>query len=77
MYVNGEKVVDNNGCHGETERGGDQKFLKKGVHDLVVDMCEMGGGEVFKMRWQGPDSGNSKVKIPAKALKHPKAGLGF
>ena len=73
MYVNGEKVVDNNGCHGETERGGSQKMLKPGAHELVVDMCEMGGGEVFKMRWQGPDSGNSKVKIPAAALKHEKA----
>ncbi|CAE7209493.1 rsgI3 [Symbiodinium microadriaticum] len=72
MYLNGEKVVDNNGCHGETEKGSGDKFLKPGAHEIVVDMCEMGGGEVFKMRWKGPDSGNSKVKIPAAVLKHDK-----
>ena len=70
MYVNGQKVVDNNGCHGETEKGSSQTFLKAGAHELAVDMCEMGGGEVLKMRWQGPDSGNSKVTIPESALKH-------
>ena len=73
MYLNGEKVVDNNGCHGEQERGSGDKFLKPGAHEIVVDMCERGGGEVFKMRWKGPDSGNSKVKIPAAVLKHEKA----
>eukprot|EP00439_Symbiodinium_sp_Y106_P033651 s2404_g4.t1 len=72
MYLNGEKVVDNNGCHGEQERGSGDKFLKPGAHEIMVDMCEMGGGEVLKMRWKGPDSGNSKVKIPAAVLKHDK-----
>ncbi|CAE7845121.1 rsgI3, partial [Symbiodinium necroappetens] len=72
MYLNGEKVVDNNGCHGETEKGSGDKFLKPGAHEIVVDMCEMGGGEVLKMRWKGPDSGNSKVKIPTAVLKHDK-----
>ncbi|CAE7787575.1 unnamed protein product, partial [Symbiodinium sp. CCMP2456] len=73
MHLNGEKIVDNDDCHGERERGSGDKFLKPGAHEIVVDMCEMGGGEVFKMRWKGPDSGNSKVKIPATALKHEKA----
>ena len=73
MYLNGEKIVDNDDCHGERERGSGDKFLKPGAHEIVVDMCERGGGEVFKMRWKGPDSGNSKVKIPATALKHEKA----
>ena len=36
--------MDNNGCHGERERQG-EKFLAAGSYDLVVDMCEMGGGE--------------------------------
>ena len=41
---------------------------------------EMYGGENFKMRYQGPDTGNAKVKVPASVLKHEKAGcrvLGF
>ena len=73
MYLNGEKIVDNNGCHGSRERGSNDKFLKPGTHDIMVDMCERGGGEVFKMRWKGPDSDNSKVKIPARALQHVEA----
>ena len=72
LYLNGDKVVDNNGCHGERERSG-QKRLKPGAHKLVVDMCEMGGGEVLKMRYQGLDSHNHKVKIPKKVLKHDEA----
>ena len=30
----------------------------------------MGGGEVFKMRYEGPDTDNSKVPVPASALTH-------
>ena len=72
MYLNDEKVVDNDDCHGERERGSDQKYLKKGKHKLAVNMCEMGGGEVLKMHYKGPDTGNSKVKIPKSVLRHDK-----
>ena len=34
----------------ERERGSSDKFLLPGVHDLAVDMCEMYGGEILKMR---------------------------
>ncbi|CAE7241411.1 unnamed protein product [Symbiodinium sp. CCMP2592] len=74
MYLNGENVVDNNGCHGEHEKGSGDKFLKPGADEIVVHMCEKGGGEVLKMRWEGRDSGNSKVKIPAAVLKHEEDG---
>ncbi|CAE7375856.1 unnamed protein product, partial [Symbiodinium pilosum] len=70
MYLDGKKVVDNNGCHGEQERHSDQKFLKPGYHKLAVDMCELGGGEVLKMRYEGPDTDNKKITIPKKALKY-------
>ena len=70
MYLNGAKVVDNDGCHGEIEKHSNEMFLAAGVHSLVVDMCELGGGEVFKMRYQGPDTGNSKITVPMSALKH-------
>ncbi|CAE6914126.1 unnamed protein product [Symbiodinium natans] len=70
MWLNGEKVVDNDGCHGEEEQGSSDKFLLPGAHDLAVDMCEYWGGEVLKMRYQGPDSGNSKITIPGQALQH-------
>ena len=70
MYLNGAKVVDNDGCHGETEKHSEEMFLAAGVHSLVVDMCEVGDGEVFKMSYQGPDTGNSKITVPTSALKH-------
>ncbi|CAE7932869.1 unnamed protein product, partial [Symbiodinium necroappetens] len=46
LYLNGEKIVDNNGCHGaETEKSSQDKFLGRNVHSLVVEMCEVGDGE--------------------------------
>ena len=70
LHLNGEKLVDNNGCHGETEKHSHEKFLVAGVHSLVVDMCEVDGHEVLKMRYQGPDTDNSKITVPMSALKH-------
>ena len=79
LYLNGAKVVDNNGCHGEHEKSSGDTFLSAGTHELVVEMCEMGGGEVFKMRYEGPDTGNSKVTVPASALtrKHKNLAEGL
>ncbi|CAE7428907.1 unnamed protein product [Symbiodinium sp. CCMP2456] len=68
MWLNGEKVVDNGGCHGETEQGSD-KFPLPGAHDLTVHMCERWGGNVLKMRYQGPDTGNSKITVLEQALQ--------
>ncbi|CAE7843573.1 unnamed protein product, partial [Symbiodinium microadriaticum] len=70
MWLNGEKVVDNDGCHGEIELGSSEKFLLPGAHDLTVHMCERGGGENLKMRYQGPDTNNSKITVPEQALQH-------
>ena len=75
MYLNGDKLVDNDGCHGETEKPSHRKFLPVGLHHLVVDMCGKDGGEVLKMRYEGPDTSNSKITVPTSALKHSiKAG---
>ena len=40
MWLEGEKIVDNNDCHGERERGSSDKFLKPGAHGIKVEMCE-------------------------------------
>ena len=76
LYLDGEKVVDNDGCHGETEKSSEQKFLAAGSHKLAVEMCDVSGGEVFKMRYQGPDTSKSKITVPKWALKHSKACSG-
>ena len=77
LYLDGEKVVDNDGCHGETEKSSEQKFLAAGSHKLAVEMCDVSGGEVFKMRYQGPDTGNSKIAVPESALQHDIKALGL
>ncbi|CAE7552016.1 unnamed protein product [Symbiodinium natans] len=69
LYLDGEKIVDNNGCHPARERSG-VKFMKPGSHDLVVDFCEVDGGESVKFEYEGPDSHNSRVKVPKTVLKH-------
>ena len=73
MSLNGRQIVDNNGCHGERERTSGNQWLTPGYHLVGVDMCEKGGGEAMKLRYQGPDTGNRKVKVPQSALKHEKA----
>ncbi|CAE7335249.1 unnamed protein product [Symbiodinium natans] len=74
LYLDGKLVVDNDGCHGPLEKSSIEKFLSPGAHKLKVEMCERGGGETLKLQYSGPDTGNSKVKIPKSALKHAKAG---
>ena len=50
LYLNGQKLVDNNGCHGELERHSSHKFLSTGAYQLTVDMCQGVGGSGLKMR---------------------------
>ena len=72
LYLNGEKIVDNNGCHPEQERSSQSMTLAEGNHHLVVEMCERAGGENLKMRYEGPDTHGSKVAVPASVLMHSK-----
>ena len=62
--------MDNDGCHGERERHSHHKSLSVGAHHVVLDMCEMGGGQNFKFHYQGPDTGVAKVKVPSSVLRH-------
>ena len=73
LYLNGEKIVDNDGCHGRRERSSSSKLLSSGAHELIVDFCEAGGGERLYVHYEGPDTSNSKVTIPKEDLKHRKA----
>ena len=68
LYLNGER--NNNGCHGEQERSSHHMTMAEGSHHLVVEMCEMVGGENFKMRHEGPDTHNSKIAVPASVREH-------
>ncbi len=61
LYIDGKKVVDNDGNHGPQERGGSVS-LSKGRHAIEVHFIERTVGEMLEVRYAGP--GVSKQKIP-------------
>ncbi|NQT25282.1 chitobiase/beta-hexosaminidase C-terminal domain-containing protein [candidate division KSB1 bacterium] len=62
MFVNGQKVVENDGLHAaETQRGSID--LEAGSVDFEVIFFERGGGEVFYVEFEGP--GFDRQPIPA------------
>ena len=40
LYLDGKRIVDNNGCHGPQERASIEQTLSHGGHKLRVEMCE-------------------------------------
>ena len=65
LYIDGIKVVDNDGLHGANERSGNI-ILSSGDHYLTVDFFESGGGELITAQWEGP--GIPKQDIPSNLL---------
>ncbi len=67
LWIDDSLIVDNDGCHSEIEVGG-QIGLEKGLHKINVHFFENSGGEVLKVRFDGP--GIEKQVIPEQILKH-------
>ncbi len=67
LYIDGKKVVDNDGAHGMQERSG-TVTLSKGPHRIRVEFFQGGGGKGLEVHWNGP--GIDKQAIPAEFLKH-------
>ena len=67
LWIGDSLIVVNDGCHAEMEVGG-QIGLKKGLHKIKVHFFENEGGEVLKVRFDGP--GIEKQEIPKQILKH-------
>ncbi|MEK6481261.1 PA14 domain-containing protein [Catalinimonas sp. 4WD22] len=65
LYINGSKVVDNDGTHGPRERSGSIS-LSSGYHVIEVDFFENVSGQILEVRYSGP--GISKRLIPANVL---------
>ncbi|MDF9796749.1 hypothetical protein OKW21_002012 [Catalinimonas alkaloidigena] len=65
LYINGSKVVDNDGTHGPRERSG-SITLSSGYHAIEVDFFENVSGQVLEVRYSGP--GTSKRLIPSNVL---------
>ncbi len=65
LYIDGKKVVDNDGNHGPQERSG-SVTLSKGRHAIEVHFIERTVGEMLEVRYAGP--GISKRRIPSGVL---------
>ena len=53
LYIDGNKVVDNDGAHGRIRKTGQLK-LKPGLHPIRVDFFEAVGEQELYVAWQGP-----------------------
>ena len=65
LYVNGRRIVDNDGRHSAREKSGSVS-LSPGYHKIVVDFFESTREEVLKVSYRGP--GISKRTIPSSVL---------
>ncbi|MFB6183148.1 MAG: PA14 domain-containing protein [Haloarculaceae archaeon] len=68
LYVDGERVVNNDGQHGTAERASNPLHLDDGFHTITVTYFEDDGGQSLAVRYEGPDTGGTKVAIPDSVL---------
>lgn len=66
LYIDGKKVVDNDGLHAKRERSGSIS-LSKGFHTIkVIYFDKWGNSDVLEVRYSGP--GISKKSVPDQVL---------
>lgn len=69
LYVDGTVVVDNDGLHPlRTVAGG--ASLTAGKHAIRVEFIQAAGGATTVLSYQGPDTANLMVVVPASVLDH-------
>ena len=62
LYISNEKVVDNDGCHGDLERSGD-RALAAGRHPFTLNYFQNSSGQTLQVFIKGPHM--EKQLIPA------------
>jgi hypothetical protein len=67
LYIDGKKVVDNDGEHTPTEKSG-KVPLAKGLHEIRVEYFQSSQGQSLGVVWETPTS--RKRRIPGEALFH-------
>jgi hypothetical protein len=67
LWIDGERVVDNDGLHGTLEKDG-HVALAKGVHAIRLGFFDRSGDDALAVTWSGP--GFARGPIPAAALAH-------
>lgn len=66
LYIDGQKIVDNDGTHSKRERSGSIS-LSKGMHEIkVVYFDKWGNNDILEVRYSGP--GISKSLVPDHVL---------
>ena len=65
LYIDGEPVILHDGVHGATDKRGTLQ-LDAGLHEIMVTMFELGGGEELSLSWAGPNL--PRQRIPASAF---------
>lgn len=66
LWINGKKVVDNDGAHPAVEVAG-QIALRRGLHVIKVEFVQGAGGLALGLKWRTP--GNGKVATDAALFK--------
>jgi putative heme-binding domain-containing protein len=61
IYIDGQLVVNNDGLHGNVERGSEIR-LNAGLHQIVVTYFDNGGGDGLVVSWQGPGIKKQVIK---------------
>lgn len=69
LELKGSIIVDNDGIHGTRTRESTVQNLTSGGHRISVKYFEYDGGEILRVSYKGPDTGNEWVYIPESALK--------
>ncbi|MDR0499420.1 MAG: alpha-L-fucosidase [Holophagales bacterium] len=54
LWIDGEKIVDNDGIHRRTLKSG-MVALEKGLHAIRVDYFQRNDSAELKIHWEGPD----------------------
>jgi hypothetical protein len=66
LSLDGAVVVDHDGLHGVTSKDG-TVTLTAGLHPLLIEFFEAGGGQQLTLSWQPPGAGDFAV-VPTTAL---------
>jgi len=74
LYLNGEKIIDNDGYHG-TEMREAKVGLKKGYHPFRLEFFQGGGGKMLSWNIKPPDAKAWKV-VPTEMVSHDKKRQG-
>ncbi|HEV2481078.1 MAG TPA: glycoside hydrolase family 97 catalytic domain-containing protein [Puia sp.] len=68
LYIGDQKVVDNDGCHGDLERSG-ERALMAGKHRFTLDYFQNSSGQTLQVFIKGPHL--EKQAIPAAMFATP------